>query len=128
MALTLNQSAEVYSYDLRKPEIESTGIRFSEFDLMRVSDDEPIPGLQNLRGKKKLVIEDAHVNVYRVLVCLDLILQPGDLLVVEDSIGKRDDLQLFMKTRKSRYKVDQYYVDFFGRNVTCAVDSIFKIF
>ena len=26
------------------------------------------------------------------------------------------------------YKVDNFYVDFFGRNTTCCVDSIFKVF
>jgi len=35
-----------------------------------------------------------------------------------------DDIGKFLVQEPDCYKVDTYYTDFFGRNVTCAQDSI----
>ncbi len=72
-----------------------------------------------------LVSEDAHVNVHDVLARMSDFLVPGDYLIVEDSAGKRDDLDRFMTTRDDQYRVDTQYTDFFGRNATCAENAIF---
>ena len=48
----------------------------------------------------------------------------GDVLYVEDSLTKRRDLARFTTEFAGAYKVDTRYTDFFGRNATCAVDSI----
>jgi cephalosporin hydroxylase len=72
-----------------------------------------------------LVIEDAHVNVAAVLIHIDGFMQRGDYLVVEDSLIKKPDLITFVQIQP-RYLVDTYYTDFFGRNATCAADSIFR--
>jgi cephalosporin hydroxylase len=72
-----------------------------------------------------LVIEDAHINVHDVLMHIDGFLTKGDYLYVEDSRDKSGDLEKFSNARANRYKVDTRYTDFFGRNATCAANSIF---
>ena len=72
-----------------------------------------------------LVIEDAHINVHDVLAHMDSFLVKGDYLFVEDSRDKAGDLEKFSNARANRYKVDTRYTDFFGRNATCAANSIF---
>ena len=52
----------------------------------------------------------------------------GDYLIVEDSEGKQSEIVDFLFNAKNTYKTDNYYLDFFGRNNTCCVDSIFKVF
>ena len=34
----------------------------------------------------------------------------------------------FGEKEPKKFMVDQYFLDFFGTNLTCAVDSIFKVF
>jgi hypothetical protein len=72
-----------------------------------------------------LVLEDAHVNVHDVLAHMDGFLARGDYLLVEDSRIKTEDLAKFLAQRAQRYRVDTRYTDFFGRNATCAANSIF---
>lgn len=72
-----------------------------------------------------LVIEDAHVNVHDVLAHLGGFLAAGDYLIVEDSGPKRAALDQFLAARPGQYRVDTRYTDFFGRNATCAPNSIF---
>jgi hypothetical protein len=56
---------------------------------------------------------------------MDHFLAPGDYLFVEDSRIKTQDLIRFLAQRAQRYDVDTRYTDFFGRNATCAANSIF---
>jgi cephalosporin hydroxylase len=72
-----------------------------------------------------LVLEDAHVNVHDVLAHMDGFLAQGDYLFVEDSRIKARELAAFLGQREQRYQVDTRYTDFFGRNATCAANSIF---
>lgn len=73
-----------------------------------------------------LVIEDAHVHLTAVLAYFDQHLRPGDYLIVEDSLPKRDELRRLVDTAASRYRLDTRYLDLFGENSTCAIDSIFR--
>lgn len=72
-----------------------------------------------------LVIEDAHHNVAAVIGHMHRYLTPGDYLIVEDSDIKRDALRAFLAAHSSAYLVDTRFTDNFGRNATCAADSIF---
>lgn len=72
-----------------------------------------------------LVVEDAHHNVAAVLEAFHPFLAPGDYLVVEDSDVKRDAIRGFLAAHPGDYLVDTRYTDNFGRNATCAADSIF---
>jgi hypothetical protein len=44
---------------------------------------------------------------------------------VEDSRIKTRELGAFLALREQHYRVDTRYTDFFGRNATCAANSIF---
>lgn len=72
-----------------------------------------------------LVIEDAHHNVAAVVGHMHRYLMPGDYLVVEDSDVKREALRAFLAAHPGDYLVDTRFTDNFGRNATCAADSIF---
>jgi cephalosporin hydroxylase len=71
-----------------------------------------------------LVIEDAHANVAAVLNHIHGFLRRGDYLYVEDSEIKGADIRSFLGGREDDYAVDTKYTDLFGRNATCAFDSI----
>ncbi|MEX0923027.1 MAG: hypothetical protein WDZ84_09635 [Rhodovibrionaceae bacterium] len=73
-----------------------------------------------------LAIEDAHENVAGVLGYLDGFMEAGDYLIVEDSEMKKRELAQIFSDSGFSYRVDSRYTDFFGRNATCAPDSILK--
>jgi cephalosporin hydroxylase len=114
----------IVSIDLRPPAVVHPKVRFVEgncHQIETVFHDEywrhaPHPWL---------VVEDAHENVLGVLRFFHTFLSAGDYLVVEDSTLKPAELKTFLDGCPECYKVDSYYTDFFGRNATCAKDSIF---
>jgi len=113
---------DVISYDIKPPNVTHPKVDFIALDLVQDFIEEvQWPG-------KKLVIEDAHVNVKSVLLKTDLHLKMGDYLIVEDSEGKESEIVDFLSNAKNTYKTDNFYLDFFGRNTTCCADSIFKVF
>ena len=118
MGLDIN----VISYDIKPPNVTHPKVDFIALDLVQDFIEEvQWPG-------KKLVIEDAHVNVKSVLLKTELHLKMGDYLIVEDSEGKESEIVDFLSNAKNTYKTDNFYLDFFGRNTTCCADSIFKVF
>jgi len=70
-----------------------------------------------------LLIEDFHGDLARFFDCIDLILDSGDYLVVEDSSPKQNRISEVIAKRP--YLIDSRYTDFFGINCTSAVNSIF---
>ena len=114
----------IYSVDIKKPELQYGGVTFIQGDCLMISavfEDEFLRALPH----PLLLIEDAHKNVYGVLHYFHSYMQQGDYLLVEDSDGKEVHIGKFLKQHPRSYKVDTYYTDFFGRNSTCAQDSIF---
>ncbi len=79
-------------------------------------------------NKRILVIEDAHVNVLSVLNTVNEFLSAGDYLIIEDSSAKQKQIEEFTSKEPKKFMLDQYYLDFFGTNMTCSIDSIFKVF
>ncbi len=114
----------VTSLDLQAREIAHPRVSFLAGDCNRIAAAFPA-GFLNGLGHPWLVVEDAHVNVAGVLAHFHPFLAAGDMLYVEDSLSKRADLARFVSEFPGAYKVDTRYTDFFGRNATCAVDSIF---
>jgi cephalosporin hydroxylase len=114
----------VHSVDLAKAQMAHPRVTYYQGDCNKpeqlfdaaLLDFEPHPWL---------VVEDAHQNVAAVLAHFDQFLLPGDYLVVEDSDIKRDALRGFVGARPGAYLVDTRFTDNFGRNATCAADSIF---
>lgn len=115
--------ARVYSIDLSPPDVVHPGVTFLAGDCNRfdrVLDEYALGATPH----PWLVIEDAHVNVAGVLASMHPYTKTGDYVVVEDSKDKQNELGRFLAARPGCYEVDTYYTDFFGRNVTSAVDSI----
>ncbi len=114
----------VYSVDRVKPGIAHPRVEFLQGDCSdpgRLFDQELLESAPHPR----LVVEDAHHNVDAVLEHFHRYLSPGDYLVVEDSDVKRETLRQFVATHPGAYLVDTRFTDNFGRNATCAADSIF---
>ncbi len=125
----LGFETHIYSYDIKKPDLDYKGITFLEFDLNQLGIVDDLPGYERFPGKRKLVIEDAHVNIWNLLNTVNRYLIDGDYLIIEDSNKeKHKDISKFMKSKSKNYKIDQFYLDFFGFNMTCSLDSIFKVF
>jgi len=114
----------VYSVDRVKPAHEHPQVRFFQGDCSDPARLFPTD-LLHTAPRPWLVIEDAHHNVGGVLEHFHPHLSTGDYLVVEDSDVKRDVLRRFVTAHPGAYLVDTRFTDNFGRNATCAADSIF---
>jgi cephalosporin hydroxylase len=114
----------VHSVDQVKPALEHPHVEFRQGNC---SDPEHLfdPDLLRSEPHPWLVVEDAHHNVGAVLEHVHKYLSPGDYLVVEDSDVKRETLRQFVGAHPGAYLVDTRFTDNFGRNATCAADSIF---
>tara|TARA_R100000742_G_C4264360_1_gene82274 strand:+ start:33 stop:1172 length:1140 start_codon:yes stop_codon:yes gene_type:complete len=125
---SLGLDCHIFSYDIKKPSFNYNDVTFIEFDINTLDIDKGLPLINSLNSKRTLVIEDAHVNVSSVLHTVNKFLKFGDYLIVEDSDSKQKHIEEFTKKEPQKFMVDQYYLDFFGTNMTCSVDSIFKVF
>jgi cephalosporin hydroxylase len=114
----------VHSVDLVKAGLQHPNVSFHQGDC---SDPERLfdPELLNAEPHPWLVVEDAHHNVAAVIERMHEFVLPGDYLVIEDSEVKRPDIRKFLGSHPGNYLVDTRFTDFFGRNATCAGDSIF---
>ena len=114
----------IHSVDRIKVENEHSHVTFYQGDC---SEAERLFDAELLRTAPHpwLIVEDAHHNVAGVLEQFHKFLLPGDYLVVEDSDVKRDVLRDFVGAHPGDYLVDTRFTDYFGRNATCAADSIF---
>ena len=127
MARALGLDTHVYSYDINKPKLNHERVTFIEYDLNKINQQSRPPCWESFLGKK-LLIEDAHVNIKNVLNLFDTILSKDDYLVVEDSDFKQEIIEGFAGEKEPKYKLDQFFLDFFGTNITCSKNSIFKVF
>ena len=118
----------IFSYDINKPNFIYPGVSFVEFDINKLNINDGFPELHSYKGNSKLFIEDAHVNTLAVLSSINQLVEKGDYLIIEDSFNKQKDIAHFCKLQSKKYMVDQFYLDFFGLNMTCSIDSIFRIY
>ena len=116
--------AKIYSMDLTPPTLIHPRVEFVFGDSRQIEAAFDAVCLAHA-PHPWLLIEDAHVNVVGVLDFFHPHLARDDYVIVEDSAEKRDELLRFFEQKDGLYEVDTHYTDFFGRNVTCAVDSIF---
>lgn len=114
----------IYSIDLNKPTLQHPNVYFIEGDCWQI-EQAIAETMLKTAPHPWLLVEDAHVNVAGVLNYFHPYFEKGDYLVVEDSDRKRSEIRLFLERHSACYKVDTHYTDFFGRNATCAPDSIF---
>jgi cephalosporin hydroxylase len=117
-------AGHVHSVDLNKARLDHPQVSYYQGDC---ADPERLfdPDLLRLTPHPWLVVEDAHRNVAGVLAYMHEFLAPGDYLVVEDTDVKREAIRAFIGAHPGDYLVDTKFTDNFGRNATCAADSIF---
>ena len=126
-AAAIGLDTHIYSFDINKPIIDHKKVTFIQYDLNEINKNNKPPYWDLFKGKK-IIIEDAHVNLKNVLHLFDTILEKDDYLIIEDSEqNKQSIISNFMNEKKYKYKVDQFFLDFFGRNITCCMNSIFKL-
>ena len=124
-------SAQIHSADHTPVQDPYPGVRFHRGDCTdprTLFDNE----LLATAPRPWLVLEDAHVNVGGVLEYFHQHLAVGDYFMIEDSGSKVNELDAFMAAHDAVYAVyavyavDTRYTDFFGRNATCAPNSILR--
>lgn len=118
------QRARIISIDRNPVDVQDERIEFRRGDIFDIEHVLPPEELAELEHPW-LVVEDAHVNLRQVLAHIDSFIEPGDYLVVEDSYTKRAPLREFLSEARNSYLLDLAYLDMFGENSTCAIDSIF---
>ncbi len=121
---TCGIAGRVHSTDKVRVEKDHPGVSFYQGDCA-APESLFAAGLLREEPHPWLVVEDAHHNVGPVLEHISAFMQPGDYLVVEDSDVKRDTIRAFTGHHAGEYLVDTRFTDYFGRNATCAADSIF---
>jgi cephalosporin hydroxylase len=124
-ASMLGLDTHVYSFDINKPLVEHDKVTFIEQDLKKINLEHK-PSHWEFFNKKKIIIEDAHVNLEELLNLFDHVLKKDDYLMIEDSANKQDIISHFSIEKDPKYKLDQFFLDFFGTNMTCCINSIFK--
>ena len=126
-ASMLGLDTHVYSFDINKPTIKHDKVTFIEQDLTKIN-LENRPAYWELFNGKKIIIEDAHVNLKEILNLFDTIIKKDDYLIIEDSTEKQNIISNFSIEKEPKYKLDQFFLDFFGTNMTCCINSIFKCY
>ena len=114
---TYNLFTKVYSMDIEPPSIEYEGVTFVERDSREISDFD----IENL-PHPWLIVEDAHVEVNRVMEYFEKHMHTGDYIIIEDSRGKPQTKLKIPNT----LLVDTYYCDYFGINATSAMNTILR--
>ena len=121
----------IYSMDVNLPDFSYRDVTFLQGDSNHIESVFDKTMLDQL-PHPLIVIEDAHVNVRGVLEFFHESLNIGDYLIIEDSgqalepHSKQPVIADFISIKNNCYQVDTHYCDFFGHNVTCSVNSIFK--
>jgi len=118
---TMGVHSRVYSFDIdvRRIRARHPQVEFIQADLTRL-ETLTLPAPESL-PRPWLVIDDAHVNTYRVLQHFDRHLRSGDYLIMEDTIyhfEKQRELARFLAEHGNRYRVDRRFTDLFGYNAT----------
>lgn len=124
---TFGLQTRLITVDRNQAVFNESGIEFFRADLTDIETAVPVQLVRELKHPL-LIIEDAHVNIVNILNYFHRFLQRGDYIVIEDSAVKVQELKEFMAKNESHYRVDTYYTDFFGRNMTSAPNSIFVRF
>jgi cephalosporin hydroxylase len=134
-------AAEVHSVD-RNPVtgLAAPGVTFHHGDARRL-DDHLSPEFMRGLPRPLLVIDDSDHQKDTVLAVLHFFhqwLAPGEYIIIEDGIvtelgvadafdgGPQAAVAAFMAQHPDEYEIDARYCDFYGRNVTYAVNGYLR--
>jgi cephalosporin hydroxylase len=113
-----NLSTHVYSMDIDPPDVSYNGVTFlqgNSEEIHSIFDVENLP-------HPWIIVEDAHVEVNKVISYFEEHMQIGDYMIIEDSWGKKGNTLEIPNT----LLVDAYYCDYFGLNATSAMNTILR--
>ena len=110
-------STKIFSMDIELPNIKYKNVTFFKGDSREI--DNAIHDIENL-PHPWLILEDAHIEVNKVIKYFEKHMQIGDYIIIEDSVGKKLSNLIVPNT----LHVDTYYCDYFGRNATGSMNTI----
>lgn len=121
---SIGNSCTIYTIDIDEDRVNlpaESSVIFEHLDVYNIEEFD----VSNIEHPV-LVIEDAHENLEGVMAYFDLLLQPGDYLVIEDTISnpKYEQVKNFIQDKP--YLVDTTYCDMWGYNNSFNLNSIFK--
>ena len=111
-------TTRVHSIDIEPPSIEYEGVTFSKGDIREINSN-TIFDIENL-PHPWIILEDAHVEVNKVMTYFEKRMHVGDYMIIEDTRGKKGSTLEIPST----LQVDAYYCDYFGRNATSSMNTI----
>ena len=133
--------AQIHSVDLNPvTDVVAPDVKFHRGDARRLADHLSDDFMATLL-RPLLVIEDADHQKGTVLAVLNFFhrwLSPGDYIIVEDGIvtelgiaeafngGPQAALPEFLDQHADDYEIATRYCDFYGRNVTYAVNGVLR--
>ena len=114
-----NLSTHVYSIDINPITLRYDRVTFAKGDSRGINntmlDVEVLP-------HPWIIVEDAHIQVNKVMKYFTKHMHRGDYIIIEDSRSKmQSKLEI-----PSELQVDTYYCDYFGRNATSAMNTILR--
>jgi cephalosporin hydroxylase len=118
---SMGLTTQILSIDKAVAEVSDPRITFVQSDCVEWLETTAKSKLEFPRPC--LLIEDFHGDLAGFFANIDLVLENGDYLVIEDSFPKQQRISEVIQSRP--YLVDSKYTDFFGVNCTSAVNSIF---
>ena len=112
-----NLPTRIYSIDIEPPSIKYLDVTFLKGDSREISnfDTEMLP-------HPWIILEDAHIEVNKVMEYFEEHMHSGDYMIIEDTRGKKGSA---LEIPNSLH-VDSYYCDYFGRNATSAMNTILR--
>ena len=111
-------STRVYSIDINPITLKHEKVTFFQGNSKEINSVFDVKNLPH----PWLIVEDAHVEVNKIMEYFEEHMHRGDYLIIEDSRGKP---QTKLEVPNTLY-VDAYYCDYFGINATSAMNSILR--
>ena len=112
-----NLPTRIYSIDIEPPSIKYLDVTFLKGDSREISnfDTEMLP-------HPWIILEDAHIEVNKVMEYFEKHIHVGDYMIIEDTRGKKGSA---LEIPNSLH-VDAHYCDYFGRNATSSMNTILR--
>jgi len=107
----------MHSMDIEPPSIEYERVTFYEGDSREINNT--MLNIENL-PHPWIILEDAHIEVNKVVEYFEKHMHVGDYMIIEDTRGKKGSTLEIPST----LHVDAYYCDYFGRNATSSMNTI----
>ena len=116
-------STRVHSMDIEPPNIKHERVTFSKGDIREINNTIYFGRFDvKMLPHPWIILEDAHVEVNKVITYFEKHMHVGDYMIIEDTRGKKGSTLKIPST----LRVDAYYCDYFGRNATSSMNTILR--